>query len=156
MKIWHHRCPYFILKIKKEEIEEYLSKKKVDDNTLQNYQRKLNIFSQKVKEYQSILQQIYNLVKPLVNSTEPKPLLDFVEEAFISPLTKTNTLSLVKQYIQFCNNKMNDIIISNNGNNNLKQFLQFYEPDNAYNFVTTKNPPCNRTTKKKHLNTLLR
>ena len=156
MKIRQHRCPYFILKIKKEEIEEYLSKKKVDDNALQNYQQQLNICSQKVKEYQSVLQQIYNLVKPLVNSTEPKPLLECVEEAFISPLTKTNTLSLVKQYIQFCNNKMNDIIISNNGNNNPDSIPSIYEPDNAYNFVTTKNPPYNRTTKKKHLNTLLR
>ena len=86
---------------------------------------------------------------------EPKPLLKYVEEALISSLTKNNTLSLVKQYIQFCI-KLKDMIDSNEGNANPEEIPSIYEPDNAYLFITTKDPPYNRTTINKHLNTLLR
>lgn len=85
----------------------------------------------------------------MIKYNEPKPLLKCVEEALISPLTKNNTLSLVKQYIQFCNNKLNDMIDSNKGNANPEEIPSIYEPDNSYLFITTKNPPYNRTTKKK-------
>ena len=92
----------------------------------------------------------------MIKYSEPKPLLKCVEEALISPLTKNNTLSLVKQYIQFCNNKLNDMIDSNKGIDNPEEMPSIYGPDNAYLFITTKSPPYNRTTIKKHLNTLLR
>ncbi len=91
----------------------------------------------KDKEYQSIIQQIYNLIKPFIKYNEPKPLLKCVEETLISPLTKNNTLSLFKQYIQFCNNKVNHMIDSNEGNANPEEILSIYEPDNAHLFITT-------------------
>ena len=87
-----HRCPYYLLKIQINEIDKYLSKKKLEDKIL----NQINFCTQKIKEYQSIIQQIYNLIKQMVKFNEPKPLLKCVEEALISPLTKNNTLSLVK------------------------------------------------------------
>ena len=48
------------------------------------------------------------------------------------------------------------MIVSNEGNANPDEIPSIYEPDNAYLFITTKDPPYNRTTIKKHLNTLLR
>ena len=73
---------------------------------------------------------------------------------------KLNPNGLYKQwlisYIQFCNNKLKDMIESNKENANPEEIPSIYEPDNAYLFITTKNPPYNRTAIKKHLNTLLR
>ena len=63
---------------------------------MKNNQNQINIYSQRIKEYQSIIQHIYSLIKPLIKYNESKPLLKYVEEALISPLTKNNNLFLVK------------------------------------------------------------
>ena len=60
--------------------------KKNEVKTLENFQNQINICSQNIKEYQSIIQQIYNLIKPMIKFNEPNSLLKCVEEALISPL----------------------------------------------------------------------
>lgn len=151
-----HRCPYYLLKINKKEYDEYQSNKESFSKIIQNYQNQLNIYSNKLATYESIFQKIFNIIKPISNYDEPKSLLKCIEDAYMSEITKKNTSILVKKYIKFCNNKMKSTIESKVINNNDLLMPSIYDPENAYEFIMTKKPPYNRTTIKKHLNTLLR
>ena len=74
----------------------------------------------------------------------------------MSEITKQNTTILVKKYKNFCNNKIQSKIESKTNNNDELLNPSVYDPENTYEFIMTKKPPYNRTTIKKHVNTLLR
>lgn len=156
MKARQHRCPYYLLKISKTELDEFISHKKQEQNEIKYYQSQINALSEKIKVYESAIHNIFNTIKPIYNFAEPIPLIECVEKAYLSPITKSNTLVLVNKYIEFCNNKMNSKVVENKGDIPLEEIPSIYEPDMAYEFITTKKPPYNRSTIKKHLNTLLR
>jgi integrase len=156
MKVRQHRCPYYLLKISKDEFDKFMLHKSQEDNQIKYYQSQLNILSEKIKVYESAIQNIFNIVKPIPKFKEPIPLTECVERAYLSPITKSNTLILVNKYIQYCNNIMNSKITSNKGEVSLEEMPSIYEPDMAYEFITKKNPPYKSTTVKKHLNSLFR
>ncbi len=57
-----HRCPYYLLKINKKEYDEYQTNKEPYSKAIQNYQNKINIFSNKLATYESIfLKNILNI-----------------------------------------------------------------------------------------------
>lgn len=124
-----HRCPFYLLKIDKNEYESFKTQRQNYDNIINNYQNKLNIYSHKLTKYESIIQQISN---------------------------SFNALILVKKYIKFCNDKIHDKMVSSDKSNSFNEIPSIYNPENANEFITTRKPPYHRTTVKKHLNTLLR
>lgn len=156
MKKRQHRCPYYLLKLNKKDYDEFQTKKIFYDDLIEKYQTQINIYSNKIMEYESIINQIFNIIKPVSQYKEPKSLIKCIEDAYLSKSTKENALILIKKYINFCNEKMNSKIESIDNNVDDLNIPSLYDPENAYEFVTTKKPPYNRTTIKKHLNTLLR
>lgn len=78
---------------------------------------------------------------------------EIVEKSLISDKAKFDTLSLIKKYRQFCEEKTCQSIITNGQNDPLTNYFSIYNPDNAYIFVNSRN--YKRTTPRKHLQTLL-
>lgn len=156
MKYRQHRCPYYLLQIKKSDLDEFKKQQKTNNDLLNKYQNQLNLYSNKITTYESIFQKILNLIKPIFPHYEPKSLIKCVEDSYLSPLTKSNALILVKKYINFCNEKINNKLNFSQNNEFIEEIPSIYDPENAYEFITKKKPLYNRTTVKKHLNTLLR
>ena len=60
MKKRQHRCPYYLLKMNKMEYDEF---KNYYDELIQQYQTQLNLDSNKLATYESIIKQIFNIIK---------------------------------------------------------------------------------------------
>ena len=91
-----------MLKINKNEYQDFKNKTQNYDNIISNFQNQLNIYSHELAKYKSIVQQMANVIKPITLYNEPKSIIKCVQDAYLSESTKENTLILVNKYIGFC------------------------------------------------------
>ena len=80
MKHRQHRCPYYILQINKNDLNEFKAKKENNNDLIIKYQNQLHLYANKLSLYQSILSNILNQVKPIFPEYEPKSLIKCVED----------------------------------------------------------------------------
>ena len=155
MGLRQHRCPFYQLKIEKKDLELIKSKKNDRENSIDYYKTQINSLSQKFLSFQSCIKQIIDIINPFIKHEEPLTLEECVNKSFLNSKTKSSTLSLLKKYKNFCNQKIESSIISSCGDLKPEDIKTIYDPKNAYEFVVTdKN--YQRSSVKKNLNTLIR
>ena len=139
MKNRQHRCLFYLLKLNKKEYDEFQTNNNYYDMLIQKYQNQLNISSNKLTTYESIINQIFNIIKPVSQYKEPKSIIKFIEDAYLSKSTKENSLILIKKYIKYCNTKIQSKIESIHNNDDELNNPSLYEVENTYEFIIKKN-----------------
>ena len=134
-----HRCSFYLLKLNKKEYDEFQTNNNYYDMLIQKYQNQLNISSNKLTTYESIINQIFNIIKPVSQYKEPKSIIKFIEDAYLSKSTKENSLILIKKYIKYCNTKIQSKIESIHNNDDELNNPSLYEVENTYEFIIKKN-----------------
>ncbi len=81
-------------------------------------------------------------------------LEECVNKSFLDSKKKSSTLSLIKKYINFCNQKIGKSINSFHGDLEPEEINTIYDPKNAYEFVVSDNN-YKRSFFKKNLNIIL-
>ena len=145
----------FPIKNRKKRFGTNTSKKNDRENSIDYYKTQINSLSQKFLMFQSCIKQIIDIINPFIKYEEPLTLEECVNKSFLNSKTKSSTLSLLKKYKNFCNQKIESLIISSCGDLKPEDIKIIYDPKNAYEFVVTdKN--YQRSSVKKNLNTLIR
>lgn len=114
-------------------------KKNDKENSIDYYKTQINSLTQKFLSFQSCIKQIIDIINPLIKHNEPLTLEECVNKSFLNFKTKSSTLSLIKRYINFCNQKIGNSIISSQGDLEPEQIKTIYDPKNAYEFIVNDN-----------------
>jgi len=151
-----HRCPFYLLKITKNDLEIINSSKKNNNNAIELYERQLNTLSLEYQKLKGILEKIVDIIKPYLDYKHNYTLEEVVNNSLLDDKTKKSTLSLIKKYKTYCNKKLQSNIESKNGKIQPQEIASLYDPKNAFEFVSNHDRKYQRGTIKKNLNTLLR
>ena len=150
-----HRCPYYLLKISKDDIDNIKSLKLNQKNDFDAFNRQINSLTQKCLSLQSSIKKIMDILHPYYKSEEPLSLEECVNKSFLNTKTKSSTFSLIKKHKKFCNENTQSEVINSKGVSNPEDITSIYNPINAYNFIVNDNK-YRRSSVKKNLNTLIR
>ena len=151
-----HRCPFYLLKITPKDLERINSTKAEDIIHLSLYENQLNSLSLQFQELKGCVNKIIDILNPFINAKKNYSLQECVQNSLLNEKTKKSTLSLIRKYENYCSKELAKKIESSKGELKPEEIPSVYNPQNAYNFICSKNMKYKRSSVKKNLNTLLR
>ena len=151
-----HRCPYYLLGITPNDLKNIKLNKDKTEKLICSYQQQINSLSAQYNQLKAIFDKILNIVQPFINDRKIFSLEEVVDNSLLNSRTKKSTISLINKYSNYCKNKLEQTINSNNGKSNIKDLPIIYDPQNAFDFITSEKNKYKRGSVKKNLNTLLR
>ena len=151
-----HRCPFYLLKITKDDLDLIHKMKHSNDNLIELYQKQLNTISLEYQTLKGLFQKIVDIVKPYLDFKHNYSLDEVVENSLLNNKTKKSTMSLINQYKKYCNEKLEKNINTKKGDIAADKLISLYDPRNAFEFISNHEKKYKRGSIKKNLNTLLR
>lgn len=151
-----HRCPFYLLKITKDDLNLINKIKQNNDNIIGFYQKQLNTVTLEYQTLKGVFEKIVDIVKPYLEYKHNYSLDEVVENSLLNEKTKKSTMSLINQYKKYCNDKLECNIRTKKGDIKADKLISLYDPKNAFEFVSNHEKKYQRGTVKKNLNTLLR
>ena len=151
-----HRCPFYLLKITKDDLNLLHKMKHNNDNLIELYQKQLNTISLEYQTLKGLFQKIVDIVKPYLDFKHNYSLEEVVQNSLLNNKTKKSTMSLINQYKKFCKEKLENNISAKKGDIAADKLISLYDPRNAFEFISNHEKKYKRGSIKKNLNTLLR
>lgn len=151
-----HRCPFYLLKITPQDLDLINFTKQKDNNLIAFYEKQLNTVTLEYQTLKGIFEKIVDIIRPYLNCQRNYTFDEVVENSLLNEKTKKSTLSLIRQYKDYCSKKLEQDMKSKKGETEPDKLMSLYDPKNAFEFVSNHEKKYQRGTIKKNLNTLLR
>ena len=96
-----HRCPFYLLKITKDDLNLINKIKQNNDNIIGFYQKQLNTVTLEYQTLKGVFEKIVDIVKPYLEYKHNYSLDEVVENSLLNEKTKKSTMSLINQYKKY-------------------------------------------------------
>ena len=156
MGVRQHRCPFYLLKITKNDLDLINKIKQKNDSIIELYQKQLNSVTLQYQTLKGVFDKIVNVIRPYLDYKQNYTLEEVVENSLLNNKTKKSTISLISQYKKYFNEKLERNIKAKKGETDGDELISLYDPKNAFEFISNHEKKYQRGTIKKNLNTLLR
>lgn len=118
-----HKCPYKIIQIPKDQINNYKEELKKKDDRILELTIELNKYMQENKVFRENARKCFEHLKPIIEEQIPPSFNDIIINSYWDENVKKNRIKLFKEYEEYCS----------------KENKPIYEIDNAFLFLKSKN-----------------